>query len=443
MRFQSRGVQVGRAIFVIALLILFGWLPASTSISSVVVSLPTVDVTVNVTMGGAPVDARIVVVQNGATVKVAYTDVDQVGTAHLSLAPGDYTLKVDHGGGFTSTEKLERVTVRPDAALAVNVSLVREFEPNERSYYSADLHVHTVAYMSARTPIARAVGVQLAADLDLVFISDHDVVWVHDLFAATAQKRRIPYILSEEITTDTWGHFNAYSLNKGALVTWRGKTPSQIFQEARQKGAKIIQANHPFGANPADNYFAHLGEAEFDYSFDAIELFAGYACGAPLTAKQRQVFEFWNQGRRYVITGVSDAHDWETEEYGRARTYVFIEGELTMEKWIDSLKAQHAFATCGPLVYFTANEKNIPGDILIIKPRELVTFKAEIEGVTPLKKAEIIKNGRVAAEFKLSGKEAVVWWLDAPTSNSWYVLHVIAEDEDRALTNPIWVEVRK
>jgi hypothetical protein len=120
---------------------------------------------------------------------------------------------------------------------------------------------------------------------------------------------------------------------------------------------------------------------------------------------------------------------------------VFVEGELTTEKWIDSLKAQHAFATCGPLVYFTANERSIPGDTLIIKPRELVTFKAEMQSVTPLKKAEIIKNGQVVAEFTLRGKEAVVWWLDLPTSNAWYVLRVTAEDDDRALTNPIWAEV--
>jgi hypothetical protein len=402
---------------------------------------PTVAVTVNVLLDGVPVDARIIFLRDDSTIKVAYTDVEQVGTFNFRLPPGDYTLKVSHGGGFTSEAKLEYITVQPDNPLEVDVSLEREFEPNDQGYYGADLHVHTVAHIRARTPIAWAVGMQLAADLDLVFISDHDEVWVHDLFATTAQKRGVPFILSQEVTTTGWGHFNPYPLNKGELVKWEGKTPSQIFQEARAKGAEIIQVNHPFGADPAGNYFAHLGEPEFDHSFDAIELFAGYACGAPLTAEQRQVFEFWNQGRRYVITGASDVHNWETDEHGRARTYVFVEGELTTEKWIDSLKAQHAFATCGPLVYFTANERSIPGDTLIIKPRELVTFKAEMQSVTPLKKAEIIKNGQVVAEFTLRGKEAVVWWLDLPTSNAWYVLRVTAEDDDRALTNPIWAEV--
>ena len=410
-------------------------------------------ITVNATLDGKPADALIKVLQEGKVKGVFYTDVNAIGQALFALAPGEYTLIVEHGAGFVSLPKSISIKVEPNKALNVNVALERLFEPNAWGYYSADLHTHTIASAAAIwrdftipnhgvTPVDQAVAVQLAADLDVMFISDHNSVDGHELFAQTAQKRGVPFILSEEITTIRWGHFNPYFLKKGQGVEYTPfKEPNQYFKEARERGAQIIQINHPFSTG--GGYFYSISNPSFDDSFDAVEIFNG-DFGPDDQRAVEKIFEFWTQGKKYIATAVSDDHDWKRldDQYGTPRTYVFVQGELTAEKFIDSLKQQHAFVTYGPMVNFTAQGSAVPGDTVQIKSGESVALKAELKSVTPLKQAQLIKNAEVIKEFSLSGTEAVVSFTDKPDDNSWYAVRAFNEKGDQALTNPIWVAMK-
>jgi hypothetical protein len=294
------------------------------------------------------------------------------------------------------------------------------------------------------TPVDQAVAVQLAADLDLVFISDHNSVKGHALFAQTAQERGVPAILSEEITTDwgviNMGHFNAYSLSPGMLVNWR-VPPAQIFREARQKGAKVVQVNHP-KSGPYD-YFNLMADPRWDPGFDAVEVWNGEFSPEDELAEQA-LFSFWNEGKRYVAVGASDDHMWDLldVEYGRPRTYVHLEGELTLDNWLEGLLAGRAFITYGPLIDLRANGRYIPGDTVALRAGEPITLEAKVYSVTPLARAEVLRNGEVIASITLEGLEATISFPTSPESSGWYLLRVFAQDGDRAMTNPIWVEVR-
>jgi hypothetical protein len=397
-----------------------------------------------VSLAGRPTDAQIKALQGGKVVAVGYTDVHQVGLARLRLQPGAYTLLIDHGGDFTGAILAREVTIPASGVLRLELELERLFEPNAWGYYSADTHAHTAMSPDGNTPVDQAVAVQLAADLDLVFISDHNSVKGHSLFAQTAQERGVPAILSEEITTDwgviNMGHFNAYSLSPGMLVNWR-VPPAQIFREARQKGAKVVQVNHP-KSGPYD-YFNLMADPRWDPGFDAVEVWNGEFSLEDELAEQ-VLFSFWNEGKRYVAVGASDDHMWDLldVEYGRPRTYVHLEGELTVDNWLEGLLAGRAFITYGPLIDLRANGRYIPGDTVALRAGEPITLEAKVYSVTPLARAEVLRNGEVIASITLEGLEATISFPTSPESSGWYLLRVFAQDGDRAMTNPIWVEVR-
>jgi hypothetical protein len=411
----------------------------------------------HITLDGQPVDALIQALgAEGQLAAVEYTDALTPGEARLELVPGAYTLSIEYGTGFLSEPGRLELTLEAGMARELSVELEQRFDPRAEGYYSVDSHAHSEAGNPAMerdfgipneavTPIDRLVGVQLAEGLDVVFLSDHNSTDGHALFAEVAQARGVPFLLSEEVTTLKWGHFNPYALEPGALVAYSPmKTPSEYFAEARASGAAIVQINHPL--EPGLGYFFARNRPEFDGSFDVVEAFNG-----PYTDDDRytveQLFRYWNEGKRYVAVGVSDDHDWKemSVRYGMARTYVHIAGELTAESFINALKAGHAFATYGPLVFVEANGGAIPGDTLQLKTNEAFQLRVKIQSVQPLDgvRAEIVKDGRRVAAFELSGHEHLLEFEDQPTQNAWYAVRLRSSQQDLALTNPIWIEVQE
>lgn len=418
---------------------------------------PEVAVTLNVALSGQPADALIRIIQNDWTIGVEYTDVHTPGLAQFQLPQGDYTLSIEHGAGFTALPKKLTISVKPGSPVSLAIEIERLIEPGARGYYSADLHAHTIASVAAMerdfgirnhgmTPVDQMIGVQLAADLDVMFISDHNSSEGHEPFVQTAQERGVPFVLSEEITTLRWGHFNPYALRPGEVVEFRvDKLPEEYFEEARAKGAKIIQVNHPL--DPMRGYLLLRNRPEFDPSFDAAEVFNG-SFGEDDLQTILQMFRFWNEGKHYVATASSDDHDWKelSTQYGTPRTYVFVEGGLSAEKFLEALQAGHAFVTYGPMLFLTANGSAIPGDTVQLRSGEKIYLKADIQSVLPLEgiKAKVVRNGERLQDFTLSGLEQTITFEEAPTSNSWYVMCLVDPKRNYlAMTNPIWIEVSR
>jgi len=294
--------------------------------------------------------------------------------------------------------------------------------------------------------------------LDVLFISDHNSVQGHSHLKRYAQDRGVPYILSNELTTEgdadqgldeapaysggTYGHFNVYPIEEGQQVDWTGD-PDDFFASAREADAKIIQANHPLRGD--SNYFHYVDSKEYNSSYETVEVYSGFALNRSGTINQ--LFEFWNQGYRYTAVGVSDDHQSGTlrygNEYGNARTYAYMKEEPTGagEGFATAVDNQHAFATYGPLVYFETGGGAIPGDNVTASDGT-VTLTAEIQNIGELSTATIIKNGNSVQKFNFSGERATIEYEASVENTSWFVLRV--QDKKgaqgtRAITNPIWV----
>lgn len=409
------------------------------------------EVVLRATLGGRPADVKVLVRQGEKVQGIHYSPAASPGIVRFALPPGTYTLVVDRGAGFTRPPVLREVTVEAGRTVDLVVELPRGFSPSQAwGFYAGDPHNHSSASFDAVTPPEELVAVQLAADLDLGFLTDHNTCDGHAPYAAAAASRGFPVVLGIEITAFRW-HWNAFPVQAYVPqippLVWMGVgSPAPTFAEARGKGARFIQANHPYWSGAP--YFDALGKPFFDHGFELVEIANGpFEDDDARTIEQ--MFKFWNEGRRYVAVGASDAHDWKdpADPYGRPRTYVHVEGEFTAEAWLNALGKGRAFVTYGPLVNLVAQGWARPGDTVSVRAGEELRFQAELfvaprEAPRGLALLQVVRNGEVIGEIALGGKgEAAISFTDRPARSGWYIVRVVATDGDQAWTNPIWVEV--
>jgi hypothetical protein len=132
---------------------------------------------------------------------------------------------------------------------------------------------------------------------------------------------------------------------------------------------------------------------------------------------------------------------------GYNRVYVYCEGELTYDKWFEGLRAGQVVVTNGPLLRPRVNGE-LPGHVFTAAAGETVDLQATLnlsirEKVEYL---EIIKNGRVEREFRLSEYKQSGGRL--PTikfeESGWMLVRAVTNNEDTfrfASTGPYYVEI--
>jgi predicted metal-dependent phosphoesterase TrpH len=329
------------------------------------------------------------------------------------------------------------LTVSPGMTQAAAVAVTSLFDPSSRHWYSADLH-HHADQAEAVTPPAELARSQLAAGLNLLFVSDHDSTVNHDVLQAIAEHRGMAFIPGIELSA-SWGHFNAYPLllNQKLAIDTATATIDEILQEGRRQGAIVVQVNHPFIAY---GYFtsvrAGVAPGGFNPAFDLIEINAE----APADdAKVLQaLWNFWNAGHRYYLAAGTDTHDVWHHESGAVRTFAHIDGPVTATAFAQALKAGHGYVTSGPLVFPSV----MPGDELKVKPGDPFSLGFDLESVDGLKQAQLIGGGAVVKTELLHAASQQIHIVFSLTTlrSTWYSLIVEDVRGHKAYTDPIWVD---
>ena len=318
------------------------------------------------------------------------------------------------------------------------VAVRRLFDPAARHWYSADLH-HHADQAEAVTPPADLARSQLAAGLDLLFVSDHDSTVNHGTLQAIADRRGLAFIAGIELSA-SWGHFNAYPLLPGLPlgIDTGTATIDEILREGRRQGAIVIQVNHPFIPY---GYFTSVSTGVapggFNPAFDLIEINA--AAPADDAKVLQTVWNFWNAGHRYYLTAGTDTHDVWHDESGSVRAFAHIEGQVTAKAFAQALKEGHGYVTFGPLVFPSV----VFGDELKVKPGQPFSLGFDLQAVAGLKQAELIGRGEVlqTRAFDAALQQSHLDFPLATTHSSWYALIVEDKDGHKAYTDPIWVDV--
>jgi hypothetical protein len=393
---------------------------------------------------GEGLDARIVISQGQKQLveflgrNTFFTELDRRGRIGVTVAPGNYEFTVSSGGAFFAPSQLVRLDVRPGATTASKVAITRLFDPRTSGWYSADLH-HHADQAEGVTPAEYLARSQLAAGLDLLFVSDHDSTANHAPLQQLADRRGIPFIPSVELSP-SWGHFNAWPLRPAErlAIDTSTATVDQVLAEARRQGAIVVQSNHPFIPY---GYFASLAAkvapGGFNPAFELLEI------NAERPADDDRVLQalasFWNAGHRYYLSGGTDVHDVWNFESGRTRTFAHVEGKLTPQAYAEAVKDGHAYVSSGPLIFPAV----MFGADLKVKPGARFVLAFALNSVAGLKQASLTGAGNVAATRTFNGapQETRVEFPMTADRDAWYALHVEDTEGRKAYSNAIWVDV--
>jgi hypothetical protein len=393
---------------------------------------------------GQALDARISI-QGGYKHLISYfgkntffTELDPVGVTTAAIAPGNYVLRVSAGGGFTSRPLLLEAVVNSAETLELQAKISVTAKPQAQGWYSADLHHHSDV-LDGFTEAEFVMRSELAAGIDIAFLSDHDSVVNNKEMQILADARDLLFMPGAELSP-SWAHFNAYPLDDGKTVDidTGQATVQEIFAAARDMGADIIEVNHPYSDY---GYFNSLEKevvpGGHDAGFDLVEIERSDL--ARNTKTLERVWRMWNEGRRIYLAGGSDVHDVWLEESGSARSYVHIDGGLSIEKYVAGLKAGHSYASQGPLVYpdilFGSEVQHSAGDKLALR--------YSVEAVSGLRSVKLIERGSEIEAITFDGidKPVPVKFSVSPEANTWYSLEIEDMNGKFAYTNPVWVMV--
>ena len=392
----------------------------------------------------APLDARITIGEGEQPLvgflgrRTFFTELQKRGQTTVALAPGPYLFNVSASAGFLAADVQAPLAVHSDRLTSGRISVTPLFHPQARGWYAADLH-HHADRAEAVTPPADVARSQLAAGLDLLFVSDHDSTANHAAMQAIATARGIPFIPGIELSP-SWGHFNAYPLRLGVQLNLDTSTAAvdEIFREARRAGATVVQVNHPFipfgYLTSVKNGVAPGG---FNAGFDLLEINSSQSQDdGKVLAK---LWELWNSGQHDYLSAGSDTHDVWNEQSGRVRAFAHVEGTLSPEAFAEALKAGHAYVSYGPLVYPSV----MFGSDMAVRAGEPFQLVFEVASTAGISKVELINGGSVQDRRELpeTPQTASVAFTLTTDHAGWYSLDVEDHAGRRAYSDPIWVKL--
>jgi hypothetical protein len=173
---------------------------------------------------------------------------------------------------------------------AANVNLtfnLRHVNPTP-GYLATDWHVHQVGSPDSPVLSDERVRSAVSAGVEVFAVTDHD--FVSDLqpnVQALGLQDVVRAVSGIEVTPFAYGHFNAWPLmplatsaNRGAIDWAAGregfaKIPGEIYQAMRDRGAQMIQVNHPRGSGFSE-FQAAFQRANVKYDFTNRVIFGDY-----------------------------------------------------------------------------------------------------------------------------------------------------------------------
>ncbi len=411
-------------------------------------------VTVSDARSGTPLDARISIREGYRQLishfgrNTFFTDLDDVGRSVITIPPGDYTLDVSSGGGFTSRRQTHAVRVESGNTHELDVAIESIVHPGTRHWHSIDLHHHSDV-LDGFTEASYVLRSQLAAGLDIGFLSDHDSVENNARMQALSEARAYPFIAGTELSP-SWAHFNAFPIDDDKVVEidTGQATVQEVFAEARRMGADLIEANHPYSRY---GYFESLEQevhrdgvltsavpGGLDLNFELAEIVPGDLEANTKTIER--VWRFWNDGHRIYLAAGSDVHDVWLSESGSARTFVFAEDPSDTRAVVNSLKNGHAFATSGPMIY----PDMVFGSKVRVAAGETLALRYTAQSVSGIQSIGLVERARHidSRTYDSPRLEERAEFIVQPVADTWYSVIVTDAADKVAYSNPVWVTVK-
>jgi hypothetical protein len=153
-------------------------------------------------------------------------------------------------------------------------------------------------------------------------------------------------------------------------------------EEARRQGGAVLWCHNTSGYEDVPSALAGR--------FDALNVFDGSRGGT----YEDRYYHYLNIGLRLPL---STGTDWFLYDF--SRVYARVEGELTVRRWLQALKAGRSVATNGPLLRLRVDGKPV-GQILRLDRERVVRVEAEGVGRHPFDRLQLVHNGKVVQEVR-------------------------------------------
>lgn len=334
------------------------------------------------------------------------------GEGSLELPRGRYTAWISRGSEYEVAERAIEVGATP---VRIEAALVRSVATP--GWLSTDTHVH--AQLSPDSPdlYPFKVAAMVVEGLELPVSTEHE--WIGDFNPAIRELgvgAWIQGVVGSEITTFTYGHFNAFplvpDLDKpgNGRIDWVKKKPGETFAAIRANaGAPFLQVNHPRSAS-IGGYFSAVGldpttlatarPDQWSSDFDGIEVANG--CGVRQIEEQAMPdwFAFLNRGDRKVAMGSTDSHSAGKGQMGYPRTYLAMPTDAPAEAKVDDLrraaKEGRAVIACGVFVDLAVGVARVGDTARLTSDRLTAEATIRAPSWVDVDAVELVVNGRVA-----------------------------------------------
>ena len=397
------------------------------------------------------------------------------GNAEITVPAGRVDVEVMRGFEYRVEEKTIRVTAGETAKVTVQLRPLNLHQQAHSHWVSADVHVHMNyggAYRDTPKHLveqAAAENLSIVEDLivnkeqripDIAYFSTYDG-GVRD--AASSDSTLLFH--GQEFHTSYWGHLGLLNLSQHFLIPGYAAYPNtaaaslyptnaDVADMAHQQHA-VVGYVHPYDTFPDPAKDATLThELPVDAALgkvDYVEVL-GFSDHKSTAAVW---YRLLNCGFRLPAAAGTDAMANFASlrgPVGLNRVYANVpRGPLDIQSWLSSLKQGHTFATNGPLLGFTLGGRSLGDELRLPAGENKVKFSAWLRSIVPVDHLDVICNGRVVRELRLSGdRESADSEDTIPLSQSgWCLLRAWSEKAEHpvfdlypyATTSPIYVKV--
>lgn len=395
------------------------------------------------------------------------------GNGELDLLPGEYKVSISRGIEYEVAEPV--VTVVAGEQSEIRETLTRSVDTP--GWMTTDTHIH--AQLSPDSPdlYPFKVRTMVAENLEVPVSTEHEAIGdFNPAIETLGLGEWIHGIVGSEVTTMTYGHFNAFplipnrSLPGNGRINWYGKPPGETFAAVRENpGDAFLQVNHPRGT-AIGGYFSAMGfdrdafsfrrEQDFSADFDGIEVMNGCGDGVLERDTIQDWFAFLNHGVKKWGTASSDNHKAAGGDIGLPVTYVRMPTDRPAEAKVDDFRAAfksgRLVLSCGPFVTMGIGDAQI-GDTVAVEG-ETVTLKVHVAATSwmDVDELQILVNGKVVRTVPLERTpdstvlfDGVVTAPIAAGEDAWVATSVRGDQRHGvwargrpsfALTNPIFLD---
>jgi Tol biopolymer transport system component len=345
------------------------------------------------------------------------------GNAELTVPAGKVNVEVVKGFEYQFEKRSVQIAAGQRSTLTIYLKPLNLPRDPRAQWVSGDVHIHMNyggAYRNTpRNLVAQAMAENLSIAESLVVNKEQRVpdIAYFSTKPDPASTAGNLLLFGQEFHTSYWGHLGLLNLTRNFLIpdyaAYAGTGAASLFPanaivaDMAHEQQALVGYVHPYESVPDPAKDASLThELPVDVALgkvDYIEVL-GFSDHKSTAAVW---YRLLNCGFRLPTAAGTDAMANFASlrgPVGLNRVYASVPaGPLSVAPWLGSLKQGHTFATNGPLLGFTLGDRQIGEEVRLPAGESKVKFKAWLRSFVPVDHLEIICNGQVVRDLKLSG----------------------------------------